>query len=126
MNRRVPYAPGMVSRIVHRRSFAFCRLPGFAMGILAWLVVATAAADDTRLEARGVAASCGSCHGTNGAASRVSPPLAGQSRAELTAKLKAFKADARAGTVMPQLARGYSDAQLEQAAAWFSTRQSGR
>jgi cytochrome c553 len=38
----------------------------------------------------------------------------------LLAKLKAFKSDARAGTVMPQLARGYTDAQLEQAAAWFS------
>ena len=34
--------------------------------------------------------------------------------------MKAFKSGARPGTVMPQLAKGYSDAQIEQLAAWFA------
>jgi len=93
----------------------------FATGLLALLADTATAADDARAdEARDLAASCASCHGINGDAARVSAPLAGQSRSELLAKLKAFKSGTRAGTVMPQLVRGYTDAQLEQAAAWFS------
>ncbi len=36
--------------------------------------------------------------------------------AYLVEQMKAFKSGARAGTVMPQLAKGYSDAQIEQLA----------
>lgn len=109
------------------------RGPGFNVGIeplrlglavlaaLALLASTPVAGDESALRAgRDVAAGCASCHGTNGTANRVSPPLAGQARTGLTAKLKAFKTGEREGTVMPQLARGYSDTELEQAAAWFS------
>ena len=71
---------------------------------------------------RGIAAGCASCHGIDGSANGVSPPLAGQRSSDLEAKLKAFKSGAREGTVMPQLARGYSDVQLEEVAMWFATR----
>jgi cytochrome c553 len=112
-----------VALLIARHRISKCLSTAFAAGLLALVADTATAADDARAdEARDIAASCASCHGLNGDAAHVSPPLSGQSRSELLAKLKAFKSDARAGTVMPQLARGYSDAQLEQAAAWFSGR----
>jgi cytochrome c553 len=35
-------------------------------------------------------------------------------------QLKAFKAGSRPATVMHQLAKGYSDAQIEAVAGWFA------
>jgi sulfide dehydrogenase cytochrome subunit len=74
------------------------------------------------LHVRTLAASCAQCHGTEGraAAGSALPSLAGQPRDTLLAQLQAFKAGTRPSTVMQQLARGYSDAQLEQLAAFFA------
>lgn len=72
------------------------------------------AADD---DARALAAGCASCHR---ATERIPPPLAGQSRESLVEKLRGFREGKRDGTVMPQLARGYTPAQLDAAAAWFA------
>ena len=80
------------------------------------------AQDASALRARSLAATCAQCHGTDGRA----PPgsamatLAGMPAAYLTEQMKAFKAGTRPGTVMPQLAKGYSDAQIAQLAAFFA------
>lgn len=80
------------------------------------------AQDATALRARSLAATCAQCHGTDGRA----PPgsamatLAGMPAAYLVEQMTAFKSGARPGTVMPQLAKGYSDAQIAQLAAYFA------
>ena len=74
------------------------------------------------LNLRSLAATCAACHGTDGrtaAGSRV-PALAGVPHAEIAAQLRAFKAGARPSTVMAQLSKGFSDAQIDQLAAYFS------
>ena len=72
-------------------------------------------------QARAWAASCASCHGTNGRGGAEIPALAGRSKSDLFAVLKEFKADKRkTATVMHQHAKGYSDAQLERIAEYFS------
>ena len=48
--------------------------------------------------------------------------LAGQSKDEIVRKMQEFKAGTKPGTVMPQLAKGYTDAQIELAAGWFASR----
>jgi sulfide dehydrogenase cytochrome subunit len=58
---------------------------------------------------RDAAAGCRSCHGSRSSAM---PALDRLSRAELEAGMLAFKRRTRAGTVMPQLATGYSDEQI--------------
>jgi cytochrome c553 len=69
-----------------------------------------------------LAATCANCHGTQGRTVEGStvPALAGTPRETMSTQLKAFKSGARSGTIMHQLAKGYSDAQIEQLAAYFA------
>lgn len=90
--------------------------------------VATPPADAGRLRAASLAAQCAACHGTEGRASprSVVPGLAGRPSAELREALFAFKQDRRGATVMQQITKGYTDAQLEQLADWFAARPAAR
>jgi cytochrome subunit of sulfide dehydrogenase len=85
----------------------------------------TAQSPDPQL-ARNLAATCANCHGTDGVSQGGTATLAGVGREELAARLAAFKSGATPGTIMPQLAKGYSDAQLELVAAWFAQQPPGR
>ncbi|KQW99935.1 hypothetical protein ASC94_30865 [Massilia sp. Root418] len=68
-----------------------------------------------------LAATCTGCHGTNGATLGTAlPPLAGQPKDALLASLQAFKAGTRPATVMTQIAKGYTEDQLTQLAAFFA------
>lgn len=70
--------------------------------------------------ARQLAATCASCHGTEGRArGPVMPPLAGMKADVLEARLAEYRAGTRPGTVMPQIVRGYSEAQLRLVARYF-------
>lgn len=74
------------------------------------------------LYVRSLAASCASCHGTDGRAVEGSavPPLAGMPRDYMLQQLKAFRDGSRPATVMHQIAKGYSEAQLAQIAGYFA------
>ncbi len=94
--------------------------------LLVTLLVAAGSAlaqDAQALRARSLAATCAQCHGTEGRAidGAAVPGLAGMPAPYLAEQLKGFKSGARAGTVMPQLAKGYSDAQIDLLAAWFAS-----
>jgi len=82
--------------------------------------VAAAQGADPHL-GRSLAASCSNCHGTNGVSQGAVPSLAGAAKADLVAKMQEFKSGKRPGTIMPQLAKGYSDEQIETLATWFAT-----
>ncbi|MEP7297968.1 MAG: c-type cytochrome [Burkholderiales bacterium] len=93
--------------------------------IAALLLAATVgsfAQDAQRLRARSLAATCAPCHGTDGHAvdSGAVPGLAGMPAGYLAEQMHAFKSGARSGSVMPQLAKGFSDAQIGELAAWFA------
>ena len=67
-------------------------------------------------------ASCAGCHGTQGeAALGTVPPLAGQKADALLAALRAYKDGTRSATIMQQVAKGYSDAQLALVAGYLAT-----
>jgi sulfide dehydrogenase cytochrome subunit len=92
---------------------------------IAALLLAAGAAQaqsQEQLYVRSMAASCAQCHGTDGhaAAGAPLPALAGMPREYLLAQLLAFKAGTRPATIMQQLAKGYSDVQLEQLAGYFA------
>jgi cytochrome c553 len=72
-------------------------------------------ADASKLYKRGLAATCANCHGTDGkgVVDGGMPLINNLTSEQMLAQLKAFKSGAREGTIMPQLAKGYSDEQLE-------------
>jgi cytochrome subunit of sulfide dehydrogenase len=69
---------------------------------------------------RDIAANCANCHGTDGRSRAAVPSLAGQDAAVIVQRMKEFRDGRRAATVMQQLAKGYTDAQIEAAAAYFA------
>ena len=69
---------------------------------------------------RNLAAACATCHGTNGASRQGMPNLAGQQRSYLVQQMQDFRAGKRPATIMHQIARGYTDEQIDALAAYFS------
>jgi sulfide dehydrogenase cytochrome subunit len=72
--------------------------------------------------ARNLASGCAICHGTDGrAVTKDVIPLAGQPREHIATQMRAFRDGQRPATVMHQIAKGYTDAQIDALAAWFSS-----
>ncbi|MCC7486498.1 MAG: c-type cytochrome [Burkholderiales bacterium] len=87
---------------------------------LAALLGAPAQAQDASY-ARGLAATCFTCHGTDGqSVGGIPPSLAGQDRAYLLQQMMEFKAGKRPATIMHQHAKGYTDEQLALIAGYFA------
>lgn len=87
---------------------------------------ATASASPSaELNRHALAATCAACHGTDGRvpAGSAMPSLAGRPAPWLIEQMQAFKSGARPATVMHQIARGYSEAQIAQIAAFFASQQ---
>lgn len=93
--------------------------------LLAVAAIAPAQAQDAT-QARALAATCFTCHGNEGrSVGGVPPSLAGQSKAYLLQQMKDFQAGKRPATIMHQHAKGYTDAQLELIADYFSKAKPG-
>jgi cytochrome subunit of sulfide dehydrogenase len=71
---------------------------------------------------RDMAANCAACHGTDGRAAQGSSVagLAGRPAEDIAATMKAFRDGKREATVMHQIAKGFSDAEIAALAAYFS------
>ena len=73
--------------------------------------------------ARSLAATCASCHGTDGRSVTTEvASLAGLPREHIASQMRAFRDGSRPATVMHQIAKGYSDQQIELIADYFSRR----
>ena len=95
-------------------------IPRIALGAVLALTAFTVDAQDDAV-ARSLAATCANCHGTDGrSATREVPALAGQPKEFLVSQMKAFQEGKRPTTVMQQIAKGYSDAQIDLLAGYLS------
>lgn len=73
--------------------------------------------------ARTLAATCAACHGTDGrSATPEVASLAGLPREHIASQMRAFRDGSRPATVMHQIAKGYSDQQIDLMADYFSRR----
>lgn len=80
------------------------------------------APDASRIALRALAATCANCHGSEGRpADTAMPPLAGLPQAFVVAQMRAFSSGERPATVMHQIARGYTDAQVQALAGYFAS-----
>jgi len=70
---------------------------------------------------RNLAAGCAICHGTEGRpVTKDVIPLAGLPKDHIATQMRAFRDGKRAATVMHQIAKGYTDPQIDALAAWFA------
>ena len=88
----------------------------------AFAALPLAASAQGQNKGRDLAASCAICHGTEGrAVTRDVIPLAGLPKEHIALQMMAFRDGKRSATVMHQIAKGYTDSQIEAMAAWFAS-----
>ena len=94
------------------------------VGLTAAFAAALAAASSAHCQesGRNLAAACAICHGTHGKPAPGAPliPLAGLPRDHIATQMRAFRDGQRPATVMHQIAKGYTDVQIEAIASWFA------
>ena len=78
------------------------------------------AAGPTVSPGQSLAATCFNCHGPHGVSAASIPTLAGRSAASIVDTMAEYKSGKRTGTIMPQIAKGYTDAQIQLIAAYFA------
>lgn len=93
---------------------AIAALPGIALG------------QQPSNAGRDMAAACAICHGTAGNAPGGMPALAGQSSETLLRHMRDFRDGKRPATIMHQIAKGYTDEQMQTLAAWFAAQKPAR
>jgi sulfide dehydrogenase cytochrome subunit len=87
-------------------------------------VSATAHAQEkaTQLHNRATAAMCANCHGTDGRTIEGSaiPSLVGMPKDYMVLQMKAFKDGSRPATVMHQITKGLTDAQIDTISSYYA------
>jgi len=66
------------------------------------------------------ASSCSGCHPAQAGVDTSLRPLAGRPASEMVALMHAFRAGERQPTIMDQIVKGFSDAELAAIAAWYA------
>lgn len=95
----------------------------FSFVILTLCGVTSFAQESEKLHQRANAAMCANCHGSEGRTVDKSavPSLAGLPRDYLVQQMQSFKDGSRKATVMHQISKGLSEAQIASLADYFST-----
>ena len=91
----------------------------WAASALLGLSAPLAVAQDANL-ARNLAATCASCHGTNGNSQGEVKALAGLPADSIVAAFNAYKVGTLPATVMHQIAKGYTDEQIKLIAGYLA------
>ena len=87
---------------------------------LACLCSLSYAVDYNPVQGEMLSLSCGSCHGTDGKSVAATPYIAGMGKNTLYSILMDYKSGKKEGTMMQKHVKGFSDAELEQIAYYFS------
>ncbi len=107
---------------MHTR-FHTVTLAGLLYGLLSFAAVAQDKTSESKaLHARTDASMCSNCHGTEGRAVKDSavPSIAGLPRDYMVQQMLAFKNGTRPATIMHQISKGLSEAQIASMADYFA------
>lgn len=93
----------------------------FAQAPAAPVVPAFATSNLSAIGVRSLAATCAACHGTNGmSVGGAVPGLAGINKEYFLNQMKAFREGKRDATIMQQLSKGYSEAEIAALGDYFA------
>ncbi len=101
----------------------------FAAFVCGLLLSAASLAQVTDADLRSaavLASNCANCHGTLGTAQGSMPSLAGQQKTYIIEQMRAFRDGKRPATIMHQLAKGYTEQQVELIAEFYSRQKPAR
>ena len=101
----------------------FLRLAAFALSLIAGGASSAHAQQSAEtLHQRATAAMCSNCHGTEGRTVEGSaiPSLVGMPKDYMLLQMKAFKDGSRPATVMHQITKGLTDAQVNTIANYYA------
>jgi len=90
------------------------------LAALACLCSLSYAVDYDPVKGQMLSLSCASCHGTDGKSVTVTPYIAGMGKNTMYSILMQYKHGQRKGTMMQKHVKGFTDAELEQIAYYFS------
>jgi len=104
---------------------SFARLAALVLALPIWALPGLAQAQATTaavdLRAAGyLAGNCANCHGTQGRNPGQLPSLAGMPASALSQAMRDYRDGKRKATLMHQLAKGYTDEQIDAMAAYFA------
>ena len=95
--------------------------PRIVVAALVAALPAFSAAQSTDAATRNLAAPCAICHGTDGhAVTKDATALAGLPKDHIAKQMRDLRDGKRPATVMHQIAKGYTDAEIDRLAAWFA------
>jgi cytochrome subunit of sulfide dehydrogenase len=86
------------------------------------VLVGSAIADPAAPRGHALVNACAACHGPDGRSQGSIPSFDNLPADDFMAALKAFRTDARLGTVMNLIAKALDDAEISAMAAYFATR----
>lgn len=69
-----------------------------------------------------LANTCFSCHGTDGHSAGAMPSLNGKPAAYISTMLTAYRSDAKKGTVMNRIAKGFSQDEIKALSQYFAAK----
>lgn len=93
--------------------------PGLLMFVAAALLVPT---PGFAADAQVLASSCSGCHTTDDKLTTAIPKIRGLPESAFLEAMRAFRAGQRPATVMDRIAKGFTDEEIKQLAAYFSAR----
>jgi len=89
----------------------------------AGLLLSSAEAEDSSARrGRALVNACAACHGPDGRSQGATPAIDTLSAEDFIATLKAFRTDARQGTLMNRIAKGVDDTEIGAMAAYIADR----
>ncbi|MGC3872442.1 c-type cytochrome [Halomonas sp. GXIMD04776] len=96
--------------------------PAIVLVVASGLALTTSAQAADPEAGRKLARQCQTCHGLDGIATiPIAPHLAGESQIYLETQLKAFRSGRREHEIMSVVAKGLSDEEIANLAAWYAS-----
>src|SRR5689334_10308338 len=95
--------------------------PAAIAAALAWMAFPISSACSA--EAPPGASSCSGCHAAHADVQSAIPRLNGRNAGEIVQQMAAFRSGQRPATIMDQISKGYSDAEIQAIADWYAAQQ---